>query len=92
MAEATRFSLFNTKEKKHDRSPDMSGEIEIPVSQLDELRQHMSTQAVMNWNNEPVIKLRISGWNSESKNGLKYIGGLISVPMQEQQQHQEEEL
>ena len=85
MPEATRFSLFTTKEKKSERSPDMSGDIEIPVSQLDELRQHMAGEAVMNYKDEPVIKLRIAGWNTESKNGVKYINGLISVPMQQEE-------
>ena len=85
MPDYTRFSLFNTKEKKHDRSPDMSGEVEIPVSQLDELRQHMAGSTVMNYKDEPVIKLRIAGWNNESKNGVKYINGLISVPQEQEE-------
>ena len=89
MADTTRFSLFNTKEKKSERSPDMSGDIEIPMNQLDELRKHFTSPAVMNYKDEPVIKLRIAGWNTESKNGVKYINGLISVP-QEQRQDEEE--
>lgn len=81
MPQATRFSMFNTREKKSDRSPDMSGDIEIPVSQLDELATHLKSQPVKNYKDEPVIKLRIAGWNTESQKGTKYINGLISVPL-----------
>ena len=86
MPDVTRFSMFNTKEKKSDRSPDMSGEIEIPASMIAEIRNHLSSPAVMNWKDEPVIKLRIAGWHAESQKGTKYINGLISVPQEQQEQ------
>lgn len=78
------FSLFPTKEKKSEKSPDFTGTIEIPVSELTALRAHLSTEPETNWKDEPVIKVRIAGWKAESKSGLNYINGRVSPPMQQQ--------
>ena len=81
------FSLFPTKEKRSDRSPDYSGSIEIPVADIDSLVAHLDTQPESNWRDEPVVKLRIAGWNATSRNGGKsYLNGKISIPQEQQQQ------
>jgi uncharacterized protein (DUF736 family) len=81
------FSLFPTKEKRSDRSPDYSGTIEIPVADIDALVAHLGSQPACNWRDEPVVKLRIAGWNATSRNGGKgYVNGKVSIPQQQQQQ------
>ena len=80
------FSLFPTKEKRSERSPDYSGTIEIPVADINALVPHLGTQPESNWRDEDVIKLRIAGWKATSKGGKSYLNGKISVPMQQQQQ------
>jgi uncharacterized protein (DUF736 family) len=80
------FSLFPSKEKKSERSPDYSGTIEISVSEIDALVAHLGTAPESNWKDEKVVKLRIAGWHAESKGGMKYINGKVSTPMQQQQQ------
>ena len=80
-----RFSLFNAKEKKSELSPDMSGTIEVKREDIGALREYLlNAPTETNYKDEQVIKLRISGWNTESKGGLQYINGLIS-PQQQQQ-------
>ena len=80
------FSLFPSKEKKSERSPDFSGTIEVSVDQIDALVAHLGTAPENNWKDEKVVKLRIAGWNATSKAGASYINGKISTPMQQQQQ------
>ena len=75
------FSLFPAQEKKSERSPDYSGTIEIPADQINALVAHLGTAPENNWKDEPVLKLRIAGWKNESESGLKYLKGLVSVPM-----------
>ena len=53
-------SLFKTKEKKHEKSPDFGGEILIDVENLKR-------------NPDGSILVKISGWKLTSKNGLSYI-------------------
>lgn len=80
------FSLFPSKEKKSERSPDFSGTIEISVDQINALVSHLGTAPESNWKDEQVVKLRIAGWNAESKGGMKYINGKVSTPQPQQQQ------
>lgn len=77
------FSLFPAKEKKSEKSPDYTGTIEIPASELDALRAHLSSTPENNWKDEPVIKVRIAGWKAQSKGGLNYINGKVSPPMEQ---------
>jgi uncharacterized protein (DUF736 family) len=80
------FSLFPTKEKRSERSPDYSGSIEIPVADIDALVAHLGTQPESNWRDEPVVKLRIAGWKATSKGGNSYVNGKVSIPQEQQQQ------
>ncbi len=79
MSFSPRFSLFTAKEKKQEKSPDFTGNIEILKSELVELVNHLQSQeGETNYKDETVVKLRISGWKSTSQNGLNYISGLVS--------------
>ena len=75
------FSLFPAQEKKSEKSPDCSGTIEIPVDQINALTSHLGSQPENNWKDEPVVRLRIAGWKTESKSGRNYVNGKISIPM-----------
>ena len=75
------FSLFPTQEKKSEKSPDFSGTIEIPVDQINSLVGHLGTKPETDWKDNPVIKLRIAGWKTESKSGKNYVNGKVSIPM-----------
>lgn len=79
------FSLFPAKEKKSEKSPDMTGTIEIPVDQINALVAHLGTEPESDWKGDGVVKLRIAAWSSESKAGTKYLKGKVSTPMQQQQ-------
>lgn len=74
------FSLFPAQDKKSERSPDYSGTIEIPTDQLNALMAHLGTAPETNWKDEPVLKLRIAGWNAQSKAGKTYLNGKVSIP------------
>ena len=80
------FSLFPVREKKSEKSPDVTGSIEISVDQLNDLISHLGTEPEQNYKGEAVVKLRIAGWNATSKAGVQYINGKVSKPMQQQQQ------
>jgi len=80
-----KFSLFPAKEKKSEKSPDHTGSIELPIDQAMKLAEWLTAQpGEESWNGEQVIKIRIAGWASESKNGLAYIRGSMSPPQPQQ--------
>lgn len=82
MSFSPRFSLFSAKEKKQEKSPDYTGNIEILKSELDEMIRTLQAQTPeTNYKDEEVVKLRIAGWKATSKNGLDYINGKISEPL-----------
>ena len=75
------FSLFPAQEKKSEKSPDFSGTIEIPVDQINSLVGHLGTKPEANWKDEPVVRLRVAGWNTKSRSGKEYVNGKVSIPM-----------
>ena len=75
------FSLFPAQEKKSEKSPDFSGTIEIPVDQINSLVGHLGTKPESNYKDEPVVRLRIAGWKTQSKSGKNYVNGKVSIPM-----------
>lgn len=76
-----RFSLFPSKEKKSDKSPDASGSLEIQASEVKELVQFLeSATPEQDYQGNAVIKLRMAGWKKEMKDGRSYQSGLISAP------------
>ena len=78
-----KFSLFPSKEKKSEKSPDSTGSIEIAANEVAALVSYLQDPANTqdDWQGNPAVKLRIAGWNSESKAGLRYVNGKVSPPM-----------
>lgn len=53
-------SLFRTKEKKHDKSPDMWGEVKFDKAYLLDLIENSTEQ---------LVTVKLSGWTREGKSG-----------------------
>ena len=83
-SEKISLALFPVKEKKSDKSPDLTGDIEIPAAVISELVTYLRTaDPESNWKDESVVKLRASVWSNEKKDGSdKYLKGLISPPLE----------
>jgi len=78
------FSLFPTQEKRSGKSPDFSGTIEIPVDQIDSLIAHLGTKPETDWQDNPVVKLRVAGWENTSKSGKNYVNGKVCIPLKKE--------
>jgi len=63
-------ALFRTKEKKHDKSPDMFGSIKIEKHYLLSLIEE-STGGL--------IEIKFSGWTAVSQKGDKYLSLKINT-------------
>lgn len=82
-----RFSLFPTKEKKSEKSPDYSGTIELPVAEAMAMAEWITAQpGEDDYNGKPVIKIRLAGWKTKSKGGLNYLSGRVQPSTPQQQQ------
>jgi hypothetical protein len=57
-------ALFRTKEKKHEKSPDMFGSMKLDKHYLMSLIEESNGQ---------LIEIKFSGWTSESSSGTKYL-------------------
>ena len=78
---ALRLSLFNLPDRTNDKSPNMTGSVEIPVSELAALYNHCKDHQEENYQGVPVVKLRAAVWDSESKAGKRYLSGKITAPL-----------
>ena len=78
-----KFSLFNSKEKTSEKSPDKTGNIEIASSEVAALVAYLQDPANTeeDWQGNSVVKIRLAAWNATSKGGLDYINGLASKPL-----------
>ena len=75
------FSLFPNTDKKNEKAPDYRGTIEISTAELQDVINYLqNSDHEMNWQDEPVIKLSVSAWANESKNGKKYLKGKMQKP------------
>tara|TARA_R100000458_G_C8270013_1_gene244756 strand:+ start:66 stop:374 length:309 start_codon:yes stop_codon:yes gene_type:complete len=80
------FSLMPTKEKKHEKSPDMSGSVDFPLEEAMKLADWLVAQpGEQDWKGDTVIRVPIVGWHKESKKNpdFKFIGGTCSALKQE---------
>lgn len=79
-----KFSLFQEKEKKAEKSPDRTGVLEIQRSQLPAFVNWLRNQKPeQNYAGDDVVKLRVAGWDTVSeKSGLAYVSGRVSPPME----------
>lgn len=64
-------ALFANNEKKGERSPDFMGNVFLDKTFLIE-QAHKSEG--------PLVKIAVSAWKSQSKNGLKYLSLIASEP------------
>ena len=76
-----RFSLFRQEEKRNERSPDYSGNLEIPEDQVQDLIAYLGTAEKSTYNDKRFIKIRLGAWIETSKAGKKYFSGQATPPM-----------
>ena len=80
-----KFSLFPAREKKSEKSPDSTGSIEFAAADIPAVIAYLQDPANVqdDYQGNPSLKIRIAGWNATSKNGLQYVNGKVSPPMQQ---------
>ena len=77
-----RFSLFATKEKKSEKSPDHTGNIEILEDEIQNVIAYLqNAEREVDYQDNRVVKIRLASWNTESKGGLAYQKGKMSPPI-----------
>ena len=77
------FAQFTVKEenKKSEKSPDITGNLEIPAEEVNALIAYLQTaERVLNWKDDEVVKIRLAGWQRETKKGDPYLSGKLSSP------------
>jgi len=73
-----KFSLFDAKEKKTEKSPDKTGSIEIELGEAMKLADYLAGHpGEPGYGGKTVIKIPLNAWNTESKDGLRYIYGSV---------------
>ena len=73
-----KFTLFDVKEKKSERGPDKTGSIQIELGEAMKLAEWLTSQPGEDgYGGTTVIKIPVSAWDAESKNGLRYIDGRV---------------
>jgi hypothetical protein len=77
-----RFSLFPAKEKKNEKSPDRTGNIEIAEDDIQSVIAYLQTATPEEtYGGNRAVKLRLAAWDTESKNGTAYLSGRVSPPL-----------
>ena len=76
-----RFSLFRQEEKRNERSPDYSGNLEIPEDQVQDLIAYLGTAEKSTYNDKRFIKIRLGAWFKTSKQGKEYLSGNAAPPI-----------
>tara|TARA_B100000287_G_C20625230_1_gene777505 strand:- start:976 stop:1263 length:288 start_codon:yes stop_codon:yes gene_type:complete len=75
-----RLVLFNNSEKKSQNSPDLSGNIEFTLQDAMALADWITGQeGETNYAGDTVVKVPVSAWHRESKNGTSFVSGQMSV-------------
>ena len=77
------FVQFTTKEenKRTEKSPDVTGNIEVPADQVNALISHLqNAERVLDWQDKEVVKISLAGWRRETKKGDPYLSGKLSAP------------
>ena len=76
-----KLALFPVKEKKNENGPDQTGAIEIPAGELGNLVQYLTNaEQDEDWQGNPIVKLSVSTWTNEMKDGRKYLKGTAAAP------------
>ena len=75
-----RLVLFENNEKKSAKSPDLGGNIEFTLQDAMALAEWITGQEGEDkYAGEKVVKVPVSAWHKESKNGTPFVSGSISV-------------
>ena len=77
-----KLTMFDAKEKKSERSPDKTGNIEIELAEAVKLAEWLMAQpGEDNYNGDPVVKINVVAWIRQSQKNpeFKFISGLISA-------------
>ena len=75
-----RLVLFNNQKKKSDKSPDMRGAVECSLQDAMAFAEWITGQGgEENYKGEKVIKVPVSAWHTQSKNGTGFISGQIAA-------------
>ena len=79
---SARFSLFPSKEKKSEKSPDTTGNIEVSADQIQSMISYLQTaEREQDYQGNDIVKIRLAAWNTTSKGGMAYQSGKLSPPM-----------
>jgi len=76
-------ALFRTKEKKHDKSPDMFGSMKIDKHYLLSLIEE---------SDGGLIEIKFSGWTSQSSSGTKYLSLKLNTMQQTKKDEDNEDI
>ena len=76
-------ALFRTKEKKHEKSPDMFGSMKIDKHYLLSLIEESNGQ---------LIEISFSGWTRESSSGTKYLSLKLNTMQQTKKDEDNEDI
>ncbi len=75
-----RLVLFDNNDKKSEKSPDFGGNIEFSLQDAMALAEWITGQeGEDNYAGEKVVKVPVSAWHRESKNGTSFVSGSMSV-------------
>ena len=75
-----RLVLFNNSEKKSEKSPDFGGNIEFTLPDAMAFADWITSQeGEDNFKGEKVIKVPVSAWHTQSKNGTGFISGQMAA-------------
>jgi hypothetical protein len=77
------FAQFTTLEedKRTERSPDVTGSIEVQATDVDALINYLQTaEREEDYKGDQVVKLRLAGWSSTIRNNVPMLKGKISEP------------
>ena len=86
-------SMFPTREKRTDKSPDYTGTIELPLDQAMAMAEWLTAQpGETSYNGNTVIKVSVAGWKKTSQSGMAYLSGRISPPLAKQQAQADSEM
>ena len=84
-----RYTLFPVQEKFSAKSPDVTGNIELLAEEIPSFIEYLqSAERVEDYKGNQIVKIRMSGWDNESKTGKQYQSGMVSPPQEQNEQRQ----
>ncbi len=69
------------EDKRTEKSPDVTGFIEVLATDVDALISYLQTaERERDYRGDEVVKLRLAGWNGETRNHIPMLKGKLSEP------------